>query len=112
MADPRDLLQVLSSRLNVLRQNALLEEGAFIRFARDRGLAVGGLVTGEPGDFVRKGWLACDGTDQVGRPLFHPFRLYPLFRIMKRCEAIKIPPAAWLLPDRLLEGLRSAGDRG
>lgn len=68
-----------------MRQNRLLDESAFIRFARGRGLAVSGVVTGEPGDLLKRGWLTSDGTDSKDGPLFHPFRMYPLHKTLEAC---------------------------
>jgi hypothetical protein len=70
--------------LEMLRQNRLMGESAFITFARDRGIAVSGVVTGDLIDLHKRGWLASDGLDHHGGPLFHPFRLYPLHCILEK----------------------------
>ena len=69
-----------------LRQNSLMSESSFIAFARERGLRVSGSQSGDPGVFNSRGWLASDGIDYDGSPTYHPFRLYPLHEILRRCE--------------------------
>ncbi len=69
--------------LGMLRQNHLLDEGSFLSFAKDRGINVGGVVTGEPGIFHEQGWLTSDGDDYDNRPQFHPFRIYPLHQTLQ-----------------------------
>lgn len=83
----------------MLRQNRLLDERAFITFARDRGIAV---VTGDPGNLHKRGWLASDGLDQYGGLLFHPFRIYPLHCIIEKCE-LRIAASTFLERDSVLE---------
>ncbi len=41
--DLRSYLENWSDDLELLRQNRLLDEGTFLRFARDRGIAVSGV---------------------------------------------------------------------
>lgn len=41
--------------LESLRQNRLLDEGAFLTFAKDRGVPVWGVVTGDPGELYKRG---------------------------------------------------------
>lgn len=77
--------------LEVLRQNWLLSESDFLTFASERGLSVHGVLEGEPSDFHRKKWLECDEKDSVGRPLFHPFRIYPLYELLN-WAALKLLP--------------------
>lgn len=72
--------------VELLRQNALLSESRLLSFARDRGVAVRGVVAGDPGAFHERGWLKADGHDNAGTPLFHPFRLLPLHKL---CEAYR-----------------------
>ncbi len=91
-----------SRDLELLRQNRLLDESTFIRFAKDRGLPAGGVTEGDPGDFHKRGWLRSDGTDDDGRPLFHPFRMYPLHRTLQRCS-LGIQPSQSLRPNRMME---------
>jgi hypothetical protein len=66
-----------------LRQNVLLPERGFIQFCRRCGIPVSGLLDGDPGDFFKHGWLEADGINHDGGPLFHPFRIYPLYRILQ-----------------------------
>jgi hypothetical protein len=103
--DFRRYMEEWSEELEVLRQNRLLGESAFIAFAKDRGLPVSGLVTGDPGDFHRRGWLASDGTDYDGGPLFHPFRIYPLSQILDKC-VLRTATSASLQRDTALELLK------
>lgn len=69
-------------QLSRCRQNALMSEAGFIRFARKLGAGVRGITTGDPSRFHRLGWLEADGESPGGGLLFHPFRLYPLYRIL------------------------------
>ncbi len=61
-----------------------MDEGTFLSFARDRGLSLAGVVTGEAAEYHRRGWLTADGADADGRPLFHPFRIYVVDRVLRR----------------------------
>jgi hypothetical protein len=83
------------------RQNSLMAESAFLSFLSERGIPVFGIVEGEPGTFFRRLWLDCDGVDQHGSPLFHPFRLFPVHRILDRCK-LRIARGASLNPDGYL----------
>jgi hypothetical protein len=71
-----------ADHLELLRQNSLLSESKFISFVKDRGVTVHGISTGDPGILLEKGWLTSDGVDGEGRPLFHPFRIYPLRQVL------------------------------
>lgn len=71
------LLRDWSQDLKLLRQNWLLSESSFLSFGRDRGISVRGVVSGEPSEFHKRGWLSADGR-RGGDLLFHPFRLYVL----------------------------------
>ena len=66
-----------------VRQNWLLSESSFLTFAHDRGIAVVGVVTGEPGEFHKNGWLPADDKDEDGGLRFHPFRLYAVQEILR-----------------------------
>jgi hypothetical protein len=72
--------------LDMLRQNRLQNESSFISFARDHGVPVTGGITGDPGVFHDRTWLASDGTDHRGKLLFHPFRLITLWNILEACK--------------------------
>jgi hypothetical protein len=78
--------------LDLLRQNQLLSESSFLAFAKDRGTAVRGLITGEPSEFHKQGWLKSDTSDHEGEPYFHPFRLYPLDRVIERIATMRLLP--------------------
>lgn len=86
--DLRDYLTKWHEDLEHLRQNRLLSESAFIDFSKDRGI---GVVSGDPSDFIERGWLRSDQASSDGTPLFHPFRIYPLHVILRTC---RLPIAA------------------
>ena len=98
----RQYLEEWAQELEMLRQNRLLSESAFITFARDRGIAVSGMTTGDLGNLSKRGWLASDGLDHHGDPLFHPFRIYPLHCILENCE-LPIATSVFLERDNLIE---------
>jgi len=98
----RQQLEKWSDDLSRLRQNRVLGESAFITFVEDRGIPVFGVVEGDPGTFYRRGWLRADGSDHEGKPLFHPFRMYPIHRILQMCE-LGIALASSLRPEGMLE---------
>ena len=93
--DFRQYIEGWSSDLELLRQNRLLDESEFIRFSRDRGLAISGVVTGDPGGLHKRDWLTSDGTDYKSSPLFHPFRIYPLHQTLEACK-LNIPASVSL----------------
>src|SRR6266550_5836575 len=105
--DLRLQLTAWSADLKVLRQNRLLNENSFIQFAKDRGLAVSGTITGDPGDFYKRGWLPADGQSSDGSPLFHLFRIYTLYKILDASE-LRVLPSATLSRDRILQTAASA----
>ena len=82
----RHYLEAWDQDLEMLRQNSLLDEGALIRFARDRDIVVSGVVTGDPGKLHKQGLLTRDGLDHESNPLFHPFRMYPLHKTLEACK--------------------------
>jgi hypothetical protein len=90
-----------SKDLAMLWQNNLLNESSFIAFAKDRGLPVFGAASGDPGNLHKRGWLPADGMDSKGEPLFHPFRLYVVHRILRSCNLL-LAPSASLNRDTLL----------
>lgn len=71
-----------------LRQNSLLAETEFLRFARKCGLPIRGVVRGEPGDFLQRGWLSADGVRSDGEALFHPFRIYVVHKLLCTSRAV------------------------
>ncbi len=99
--DFRHYLADWSDELELLRQNRLLDESSFIRFASDRGIPVSGVIRGDPSDFCRRGWLNCDGSNYDGGPLFHPYRIYPLDRILEACR-LKIAASSSLQRENFL----------
>ncbi|MBE0576875.1 MAG: hypothetical protein IH613_13380 [Desulfuromonadales bacterium] len=82
--DFRTAVEDLSADLNYLRQNRLLNETAFIRFAKDCGVPVSGVGSGDPGNFYERGWITCDAKSSDG-PLFHPYRFYSLQKALEKC---------------------------
>jgi hypothetical protein len=107
-----DLSGVLAERsedLDWLWQNRLLPEDAFIQFGKERGLSVWGVGKGDPGEFSRRGWLRSDRRRDDGKLLFHPFRFYPLLKILHLCE-LSITPSSYVTvesyPDFLLNAAR------
>lgn len=72
-----------------LNQNDLMSESKMIRFAKDRGIAVSGVVTGDPGRFVELSWITNDSVNGF----FHPFRIYPYLKGIKLCE-LKVAPTS------------------
>jgi hypothetical protein len=69
-----------------LQQNLLLSESDLIIHGGRRAIAIS---EGEPTAFVQRGWLESDAVDYDGAPLFHPFRLYVLHRILNSPIAAK-----------------------
>jgi hypothetical protein len=85
----------LLAKLDCLRQNDLLQESEFIRFARNCGLTISGANEGDPGNFFRRGWLQPDNPAIPNRAiLFHPFRLYTLHKILSALDP-RIAPSLW-----------------
>jgi hypothetical protein len=62
-----------------LQQNLLLSEPELVYHGGRKAIAI---PEGQPIAFVRQRWLESDGVDDDGKPLFHPFRLYVLHRIL------------------------------
>lgn len=95
----RHYLREWDHDLERLLQNRLLDEGAFIRFARDRDIPVSGVVTGDPGKLHRQDLLTSDGLDHEDSPLFHPFRMYPLHKTLEACASNNAMSASLQLDD-------------
>jgi hypothetical protein len=92
-------IERFQDHLDVLRQNKLLTESAFLTFAKKRGIPVAGVVKGDPGEFCRYGWLSVDGGDAGDRPLFHPFRIYTLHHILRNLGSrMNISPSSFIRP--------------
>ena len=83
----------ITGELDVVRQNRLLDESAFLRFLKDRGIEAFGITTGDPSKLHQIGWLTADGEDNNGTPLFHPFRLYVVHNVLQQCK-LNIAPSA------------------
>lgn len=67
-------------------QNRLLDEGSLIRFLRERGIAVSGVITGDLGKFLEMGWIESDELPETEKHLFHPFRMYPIHLVAEACR--------------------------
>lgn len=66
-----------------------------------------GAVSGDPGDFHRRGWLVADGRKSNGVPLFHPFRIHTTYKILDACQ-LRIAPSASLPRDRIVGTVQQA----
>jgi hypothetical protein len=88
VGDFHQYIEAWAEDLELLRQNWLLSESSFLTFAKERGLTVVGVISGEPGEFHKRGWLASDATDEEGGARFHPFRVYTLHQILQRTKAV------------------------
>lgn len=97
----RSYLDEWTEEIDLFRQNRLMDESQFLSFSRDRGLPVSGVITGDPGNFFKRDWLDADATDSNMKPRFHPFRVYPLHRILRACD-LGIALSASLNPDSAL----------
>ncbi|MEK9502586.1 hypothetical protein [Gaopeijia maritima] len=85
-----------------LFQNDLLDESGLIRFVRSRGIRINGTTRGDPSLLCEAGLLRRDGVDPSGQSLFHPFRIYAVYRVLKACT-IRPAPSASLDRERLPE---------
>ncbi|NQT56146.1 MAG: hypothetical protein HQ551_07950 [Desulfobacteraceae bacterium] len=91
-------------------QNRLLDESALIRFSRDRGIAVSGVVKGDPSTFIEIGWLESDELAEADTILFHPFRIYPLHLVVESCR-LKIAPSSSIVRETFGDFLTKVKDR-
>ncbi len=80
-----------------LLQNKLMRESKFIKFIKDRGIAVFGALEGDPSKFCELGWLTNDNNNNQ-KYLFHPFRLLPVFKGIELCK-IRISATSTLNKD-------------
>lgn len=80
-------------RYSEILQNSLLDESGLIRFTRARGIAVSGVVSGDPSKFKEMGWLDSDELPNDDTVLFHPFRIYPLHLAVESCR-LNIGPSS------------------
>jgi len=76
-----------------ISQNQLLNESAMIRFSRERGIGVSGVIKGDPSLFLERGWLDSDELPGDENILFHPFRIYPLHIAVESCR-LNITPSS------------------
>lgn len=83
LLDERIADTALTSKWEQLCQNALLNEHQFIKFSKDRGIAIRGIVKGDPSDFSRQGLLDADGKTRDSSPLYHPFRLFVVDHLIR-----------------------------
>jgi len=81
--DVNGLLDLLvNSNFMQLRQLLPIRESEFIRFSKERGISLQGIIEGEPSQYVASGWLAPDMVAN-DRTFFHPFRFYLLHTVKK-----------------------------
>lgn len=78
-SDLSQYLQEWSQDLELLRQVNILNAGNLINFAKDRGMDISRDIFDE---FYSRGWIMKDGEDNSGAPLFHPFRVYPIYHTL------------------------------
>lgn len=101
-SDVFSAMEELSELFHEIVQNAPLNEAAFLRFLKSRGVSVFGGSQGDPGRFYDMGWLRADGEDYNGAPLFHPFRIYPVLQILRACR-INVAQSASINRSRILD---------
>lgn len=92
-------------------QNQLLDESGFIRFARERGIPVWGIGSGDPTVFCSKQWLKSDSTSENEGLAFHPFHIYPLFKILQYGES-RITPSVFSFPCSAFAPFPDGAQRG
>lgn len=88
-------------------QNRLLDESALIRFGRDRGIGISGVVSGDPSQFLDLGWLQSDHPNEDEPPRFHPFRIYQIHHVVEACK-LHITPSSSINREGFLEFLHGA----
>ncbi|WP_152527133.1 hypothetical protein [Halomonas sp. PBN3] len=96
------MTEELSELFHEVVQNVPLNEAAFLRFLKSRGVSVFGAAQGDPGRFYDMEWLGADGEDFNGAPLFHPFRIYPVLQILRACR-INVAQSASINRSRVLD---------
>ena len=109
--DLRQYIESWSEDLKLLRQNNLLDKHALIRFVKDRGMAVSGVTIGDLDNFQKRGWLTPEGINYKGNPLFHPFRICPVYHNLKACQRnVTMLPDADSIGEATIEKSRVAAD--
>lgn len=83
LLNDKKLKSIINTKWLELSQNNLKTEPQFIRFARECGLPIRGVVSGEPSEFHSLGLLKSDGNLHDTKPTFHPFRLMVLNRLLR-----------------------------
>lgn len=73
-----------------LKQNDLISESKMIRFAKDRGIFIAGVVKGDPSKFIELGWITNDSVNGF----FHPFRMYPYLKAIQLCDLNVTPTSS------------------
>ncbi len=79
----REYLKANQGVLNIVWQNPRMKASDLTKFAKDHGISV---FRNDPESFHAKGWLMADDANSSGEPLYHPFRIYPLHRILEMCS--------------------------
>lgn len=65
----------------ILNQVSLISETKIIKFCKDKGIPVSGVIKGDPSRFIELGWITVDSNN-----LFHPFRIYPFLKAVQLCQ--------------------------
>ena len=89
----RSFITEYRERYSEILQNRLLDESGLIRFSKERGIAVSGVVKGDPSKFLEMGWLESDELTGDENILFHPFRIFPLHVAVESCR-LNITPSS------------------
>ncbi|HAE40183.1 MAG TPA: hypothetical protein DCG57_16355, partial [Candidatus Riflebacteria bacterium] len=82
-----------------------MNEAKLISFVKNIGIDISGIIKGDPSDFNQRGWLGHDETEQKDTVMFHPFRLYVIYKILELCK-IPIALSSSLSRDRLPEHVK------
>ena len=52
-----------------IRQITLMQESKIIRFAKERGVPLSGVITGDPKKFLEIDWISSDGVNEINKDL-------------------------------------------
>lgn len=116
--DLQEYRQVVAGELDSLRQNQLLDDRALTLFALECGLSGEAGGPGWVDARQAREWLTSDGTGDDGEPRFHPFRIYPLHKLLtggdiaaaaeERDDSLGLMEGTWWMPPRTTRGLEAA----
>lgn len=102
-------IQKFRENYSEIQQNRLLDESSLIRFSKDCGIAVSGVVKGDPSKFIEMGWLESDEFPNSNGILFHPFRIYPLHIVAESCR-LNITPTSSINREGFVDFLNKSVD--